>query len=417
MTWPTVELAEIADVLRGVTYKREQARESPEDGHLPLLRATNIGTALEIEEGLVYVPESVVRDAQRLQVDDIVLASSSGSISVVGKSARLTHEWRGTFGAFCAVLRAKPGVFPAYLGHYIQSDEVRKRWSNAARGTNINNLKRGDLTNTPVPLPSLDEQRRTVDLLEGHLSRLEAAGNYLSASRRRLDGLERSVLDAHFGGLDVPLSDLIEDISAGKSFGGANAPAPNGEWGIIKVSAMTWGEFDPTKNKAVTSAERVDPRFEIREGDLLVSRAKTSEYVGASVLVRHVRPRLLLSDKSLRVTPRAEVESEWLWRALQAPSARRQISALATGTKDSMRNISQAALKRILLPNVSNEEQAAALKAFNEVADAIVLLRREVEAGSHRLEALRRSLLGAAFSGRLTGASSEPSAAKEMINA
>jgi type I restriction enzyme, S subunit len=164
---------------------------------------------------------------------------------------------------------------------------------------------------------------------------------------------------------------------------------------------MTWGQFDPSQNKAVTSTDRVDTRFEIREGDLLVSRANTSEYVGASVLVRHVRPKLLLSDKSLRLTPRPEVESEWLWRALQAPSARRQISALATGTKDSMRNISQAALKRVLLPIASSDEQVAALKSFNEVSDATVLLRREIETGAQRLEALRRSLLAAAFSGRL----------------
>lgn len=417
MIWPTVELADVADVVRGVTYKREQAQESPTDGHLPLLRATNIGTALEVDGGLVYVPETAVRDSQRLQVDDIVLASSSGSVSVVGKSARLTHEWRGTFGAFCAVLRANSRVLPAYLSHYVQSHEVRQRWSDAARGTNINNLKRGDLMGTPVPLPSLDEQRRIVDLLDDHLSRLDAAENYLSASSRRLITLERSSLDAHFGGREVPLADLIEDISAGKSFGGANAPARDDEWGIIKVSAMTWGEFDPTENKAVASAERVDPRFEIREGDLLVSRANTSEYVGASVLVRHVRPKLLLSDKSLRVTPRPGVESEWLWRALQAPSARRQISALATGTKDSMRNISQAGLKRVLLPNVNSDEQATSLKSFNEVADAVVLLRREVATGAQRLEALRRSLLGTAFSGRLTGAASEPSAATEMIDA
>jgi type I restriction enzyme S subunit len=215
----------------------------------------------------------------------------------------------------------------------------------------------------------------------------------------------------------VPLSHLIEDISAGKSFGAANAPARDGEWGIIKVSAMTWGQFDPSQNKAVTSTDRVDPRFEIREGDLLVSRANTSEYVGASVLVRHVRPKLLLSDKSLRLTPRAEVESEWLWRALQAPSARRQISAFATGTKDSMRNISQAALKRVLLPNVSNDEQAAALKSFNEVADAVALLRRETATGAQRLGALRRTILAAAFSGTLAGAWSDLSPADEMIGA
>jgi type I restriction enzyme S subunit len=154
----------------------------------------------------------------------------------------------------------------------------------------------------------------------------------------------------------VPLGDLIDDLSAGKSFGKANPPAAVGQWGIIKVSAMTWGEFRPEENKAVP-ADRVDPRFEIREGDLLVSRANTADYVGACVLVGPVRPRLLLSDKSLRLTPKPGVYAKWLWRTLQSPSVRRQIRELATGTKDSMRNISQAALREIAVPLPSFEEQ------------------------------------------------------------
>ena len=66
------------------------------------------------------------------------------------------------------------------------------------------------------------------------------------------------------------LGELVEGISAGRSFGASNAPAAEGQWGIIKVSAMTRGEFKPDQNKAVP-AEQVDPRFEIREGDLLVT--------------------------------------------------------------------------------------------------------------------------------------------------
>jgi type I restriction enzyme, S subunit len=304
--------------------------------------------------------------------------------------------------------QAGPGVEPrwalAVFRHHMHSG----RFTRESRiTTNIAHLSIGRLQTVEFPVPPLDEQRRIVDLLEDHLSRLNAAGAYLAASKRRIVALKRSALDLHFGGADVPLSDLIEDISAGKSFGAASAPAADGEWGIVKVSAMTWGEFNQLENKAVTDVSRVDPRFEIREGDLLVSRANTAEYVGSSVLVGPVRPKLLLSDKSLRVTPHATVETEWLWRALQAPSARKQVTDLATGTKDSMRNISQAALKQIRLPKADHGDQVAALKAFGEVEQATADLRQEIVAGEKRLGALRRSLLAAAFSGRLTSVLSE----------
>src|SRR5262249_367174 len=140
------------------------------------------------------------------------------------------------------------------------------------------------------------------------------------------------------------LGDLVSRIEAGRSFGGPGRRADAEEWGVIKVSAMTWGEFRADENKAV-SADAVDPRWEIKPGDLLVSRANTTEYVGAPVLVRETRWRLLLSDKSLRLVLDGDVNKEWLLYALSAPQTRRQISAAATGTSDSMRNISQAKLR------------------------------------------------------------------------
>jgi type I restriction enzyme S subunit len=243
-------------------------------------------------------------------------------------------------------------------------------------------------------------EKRIIEVLEDHLSRLDAAQQYVQSALSRLESLQRSSLDHHFGRREVALGDLIEGISAGKSFGGSNSPAQGDEWGIIKVSAMTWGKFLPSENKAV-AVDRVDPRFEIHEGDLLVSRANTVEYVGASVLVGQIRPKLLLSDKSLRVAPRAGISTRWLWRALQAPSARMQISELATGTKDSMRNISQASLRRILLPNADPVEQSAAVHSYEEVAVAAGRMNTEIVATHARSTALRRSLLRAAFNGEL----------------
>ena len=309
-----------------------------------------------------------------------------------------------------------PAVDAKFLLYYLMSQ--KRQLVAAGQGAAQPNIGQGVLRKWPICFPaSIDEQRRIVILLEDHLSRLDAAEAGLASTRRRLVALERSALDTHFGNHpEVPLDALIEGIGAGKSFGASNAPALDDEWGIIKVSAMTWGDFKPQENKAVP-ADRIDPRFEIREGDLLVSRANTAEYVGASVLVGPVRPKLLLSDKSLRITAHSEVSPEWLWRALQAPAARRQVSALATGTKDSMRNISQVALRQILLPRASPDEQAQAISAFAEVKESSDRLRRTVGAQQRRLVTIRRSLLAAAFSGLLSKDHSALSGAKEMIGA
>jgi type I restriction enzyme S subunit len=176
---------------------------------------------------------------------------------------------------------------------------------------------------------------------------------------------------------------------------------------------MTWGEFRPGENKRINAAD-ADPQYEIRQGDLLVSRANTSAYVGASVLVGDVRRRLLLSDKSLRVLPAAGVRADWLNEVLQTPVVRRQISDLATGTKDSMRNISQKSLLSVSVPGTLPTQQGAVVARCKEIADSVRALSRSHEGIGRRSAALRRSLFAAAFSGRLTGRSSDLDLAEEL---
>jgi type I restriction enzyme S subunit len=401
--WVETTLGEIAEVIRGVTYKKAEADSAPGDGLVPLLRATNIvGGGLELGSELVYVPSSRVSDAQLLVVGDIVIAASSGSRAVVGKSAPLRHEWMGTFGAFCSVARPRLAIDASYIGSFVGSEGVRRRWSRLATGTSINNLKREHFTETPVPLPPLNEQQRIVAAIEEHLSRLDAADASLTAASQRLKPLQRharSLAVAH--GEVCAVGDLLESIEAGKSFRCHGRRAGRDEWGVIKVSAMTWGAFDEDENKAVISEERVDPRWEIREGDLLLSRANTTELVGATVLVGSTRPRLLLSDKSMRLHAPDSVDKAWLQMALSAPESRRQMSAVATGTKDSMRNISQEKVKAVRLRVPPLEEQRRIVAEIDERLGAIDALRAAIARAQRKGAALRRSVLERAFCGEL----------------
>ncbi|MGC4875222.1 restriction endonuclease subunit S [Micromonospora sp. DT43] len=153
------------------------------------------------------------------------------------------------------------------------------------------------------------------------------------------------------------IGDVVSRVEAGKSFTCLPRRARDDEWGIIKVSAMTWREFREHENKAVPPDREIDPRFEIHPGDILVSRANTEQYVGAPVLVGACRPRLLLSDKSLRLVPAPGIDKAWLLNVLASPFVRRQISMRASGQQDSMRNISQQTLLAIDLPIPPIEEQ------------------------------------------------------------
>jgi len=286
------------------------------------------------------------------------------------------------------------------LEHYANSGTLEA----LATGSTIQHLPQQRLRELPVPLPDFTLQSQIVQILEDHLSRLDAAERLLANGQQRLESWKRVVLDGlvrETASGTTRLGALVERVEAGRSLGGSAPPAGPDDWGIIKVSAMTWGEFRPHENKRIP-ADKADPRHEIRPGDVLVSRANTTEYVGAPVYVEDTPQRLLLSDKSLRLVPKAGIDSRWLASVLAARSTRAQVSGLATGTKDSMRNISQQSLLSVTVPEATPNQQTRVVQRAREVEDSARKLRNEIERAELRGRALHRALLGAAFSGRLT---------------
>ncbi len=159
-------LAEVADVIRGVTFKKSDSFDFPLVDRTPVLRAGNIGQELDLDRNLVWVPSKLVSPTQTLRLRDIVMCTSSGSATVVGKSASLRREWNGTVGAFCVVIRTKSTLCdPDYFAVFLRSAEFRS-WTQNSAGANIKNIRKSDLESYPIPLPPLDEQKKFTKIVK-----------------------------------------------------------------------------------------------------------------------------------------------------------------------------------------------------------------------------------------------------------
>lgn len=189
------------------------------------------------------------------------------------------------------------------------------------------------------------------------------------------------------------LGEVLDRIEAGKSFSGEPRQAGDDEWGIIKISAMTYGTFRDNDNKAVPSDVEIPKELEIRSGDLLISRANTRDYVGASVVVGDCRSRLLLSDKSLRLHTSSAVDRRWLWYALSSPQARQYIGEASTGVKASMRNISQRALRAVPLLLPPLDEQRRIVEILEDHLSRLDAADGELATASTRSKIMHKSTL------------------------
>jgi type I restriction enzyme S subunit len=195
--WLLLELAEVAALVRGVSYKKEDATHDPAKGLVPILRATNISGSALTFDSLVYVPARYVSETQYIKKGDIVIASSSGSKDVVGKSGQVSGDlMEASFGAFCTLIRPDSEMDDGYLGLYFQSPGYREAISEISAGSNINNIKSSELVAHRIPIPPRAEQARIVQKLEELLSDLDAGMAELKAAQRKLAQYRQSLLKA-----------------------------------------------------------------------------------------------------------------------------------------------------------------------------------------------------------------------------
>ncbi|WP_412076858.1 hypothetical protein ACLF6K_17220 [Streptomyces xanthophaeus] len=211
------------------------------------------------------------------------------------------------------------------------------------------------------------------------------------------------------------VGDLLIGIEAGKSFKCHPHPAPLNSWGVIKVSAMSWGNFREQENKEVLDDAHANPLYEIKPGDVLVSRANTVDLVGAPVHVGEVRSRLLLSDKSWRLVPGSEVSRAWFTRCLSSPQVRRALSAKATGTSDSMRNVAQADLKAVKVAVPPAAEQRRIAAALDEGMARLDEVEAQLRAALSQTATLRRALLVKALAGEITAQGCSEESAEDLL--
>ena len=108
--------------------------------------------------------------------------------------------------------------------------------------------------------------------------------------------------------------------------------------------------------------------------DCLLCRANTAALVGDCVIVDQISKRLMLSDKVLRIEFSDSISKTYVLYTLRTPFVRAQLSAAASGTSESMKNISQNAIKGLLIPFPPIKEQYRIVSKVEESLSKIKTL-------------------------------------------
>lgn len=178
---------------------------------------------------------------------------------------------------------------------------------------------------------------------------------------------EDKIFEAPAGWQWIRLGNLVLKSEAGWSPTCESRGRVGDEWGVLKVSAVSWGEFKPNENKALPANLVPRAEYEVMSGDFLISRANTAELVARSVVVGECPRHLMLSDKIVRLNIVTAVNKRFCHLVNSSAFARKYYQESAGGTSSSMKNVSRDQILNLIFPLPPLSEQYRIVAKVDEL--------------------------------------------------
>jgi type I restriction enzyme S subunit len=193
------------------------------------------------------------------------------------------------------------------------------------------------------------------------------------------------------------LGGVVTESKAGWSPSCESHPRNGNEWGVLKVSAVSWGNFDPEANKALPSNLEARAELQVMAGDFLVSRANTAELVARSVFVERCPPHLMLSDKIVRLRLSTLSEGRYINLTNSCLNARDYYARVAGGTSASMKNVSREQILSLVIPIPPLPEQHRIVAKVDELMALCDSLKADLAVSRARQARLATTLIESAL--------------------
>jgi len=348
--------------------------------------------------------------ARRIKKGDI-LFNNTNSAELVGKTAIVDIEGEFAFSNHMTRLR-----FPAdKVDHKYMSILLHSYWMsgyfNEICSNHVNqasvSIKR--LEQVEVSLPLIDEQHKIVELLEDHLSRLDAALADVKQAKLKATQFRRSLLQAAFTGNmgsdgaspftewqtktlgEIADTQLGKMLNKGKQSGKYSKP-------YLRTDNVHWGRFDLSEIKEMDILPEEQEKYLATKGDLLMCEGGAS----GRTAIWSEDYDISFQNHVHRIRPKnpQEISPKYLLYYFEWFIKNGYASDLIKGVTIS--SLSQSGLRSIEVTYPSLDEQRVIVGILEDHLSRLEASASLADAMEKQSNGLRRSLLQAAFSGQLT---------------
>lgn len=370
MSWPMVKLGDVLSIIRGVTFKPNDQVEPLSEGSTIVMRTKNVQrSGLDISD-LIAIPDSFIkRDEQYLRSEDMLI-SSANSWELVGKISFIDKlPAKSTAGGFISIIRAKKEkVIPKYLYYWLTLEHTQVIIRNCGqKTTNISNLNLERFKELFIPLPSLNDQRRIVAILD-------KAANIRQKREQTIklaDDFLRVTFLAMFGDpVENPKRwDVGSLLEYGSFKNGMNFT--KGESGSV-LKCLGVGNFKSLAT--ITCMDNIgeielntlpSDDYLLKDGDIVFVRSNGNKaLVGRCLTIYPNKEKVTFSGFCIRYRiEKSAITAEYLNFLFRTPSMKRQM--LSGGQGANIQNISQGTLSALRIPVPPLEKQQSFSKVVS----------------------------------------------------
>lgn len=462
----TAKLGDVAEVMAGVGFPKDMQGRA--GGDIPVFKVGDISTAWTAGERMLLASRNYLTADEALKLGRLVPAGST-VFAKIGEALRLNR--RAVLGQPSLVDNNVMGLVPRvgtlapmYLFYFMQTVDLGK----LSRATAVPSIRKSDVVEIAIPLPSLDEQARVVAEIEKQFSRLDEAVASLKRVKANLKRYKAAVLKAAVQGRLVPSeAELVrregrgyetgegllqrilqsrregwkgngkykEPAAADAGFGevpegwvcasvdqllahvtdGDHQPPPQTASGIpfLVIGDVRSGKIDFSDTRFVSADyyRSLDPLRRPQEGDVLYT------LVGSyGIPVRVATSKAFCVQRHMAILrPHSLSPMEYLAVAMSSEFVFRQATEVATGT--AQLTVPLAGLRRIAVPLPPTREQERIVAEVDRRLSIVREVEAEVDANLKRAASLRSSCLAASFSAAPTRARPEQLEMREKASA
>ena len=189
------------------------------------------------------------------------------------------------------------------------------------------------------------------------------------------------------------LSDAFQNLEAGVSVN--SDERQNADFFVLKTSAISDGLINIDEAKPVVKKEYARLKCPVKKGSIIISRMNTPQLVGACGYVAEDAKGYFLPDRLWQVvnSKPEKYDFRWLNFLLNQYRYKNAIHAVATGTSNSMKNISKERLLEIRIPRPFIEEQKFIVEAISDIETLIYDLEKLIRKKRNIFTGTMQSLL------------------------